>query len=200
MSFVRGNAAIRDHLEAGRDLLLFQALGKSKGVRFLGVFLCAGYNLERGLDAESAEREAIVFHLLPVEDAPHTEPDDDSPKHDDIFVLRKKAYEASKTGLEISTTKSVVSVKKRSKDVRDYVLFRAKGICECCKKAAPFKRKTGEPYLEPHHTHRLADGGPDNPAWVGAVCPNCHREIHFGERGEILNTNLMEFLEKIEGV
>lgn len=45
-------------------------------------------------------------------------------------------------------------------------------------KAAPFQRKDGTPYLEPHHIQRLADEGPDHPKWVGAVCPSCHREIH----------------------
>jgi len=33
MEFVRGNKAIRDHAAGGKDLLLFEALGKGKGVR-----------------------------------------------------------------------------------------------------------------------------------------------------------------------
>jgi 5-methylcytosine-specific restriction protein A len=32
---------------------------------------------------------------------------------------------------------------------------------------------------------RLADGGPDHPRWVTAICPACHREIHYGENGRI---------------
>jgi hypothetical protein len=35
--------------------------------------------------------------------------------------------------------------------------------------------------LEPHHIRRLGDGGPDDPRFMGAVCPNCHREIHHGD-------------------
>ena len=58
---------------------------------------------------------------------------------------------------------------------------------------------TGTPYLEPHHTTRLSDGGPDHPRCVGAICPYCHREIHFGENGAEKNINLRNFLLELEG-
>jgi hypothetical protein len=61
--------------------------------------------------------------------------------------------------------------------VKAYVLRRANGCCEACGEEAPFVRKDGTPYLEPHHTRRVADGGPDHPAWVAAICPTCHRQI-----------------------
>ncbi len=48
---------------------------------------------------------------------------------------------------------------------------------------APFKTTKDEEYLEPHHTRRIADGGPDHHRWVAAVCPNCHRRIHYGKMG-----------------
>ncbi|MBU8915112.1 HNH endonuclease [Bacillus sp. FJAT-29953] len=61
------------------------------------------------------------------------------------------------------------------------VLIRANGICERCGKGAPFKRASdGTPYLEVHHIKRLADGGEDTVENAMAVCPNCHRELHFG--------------------
>ena len=44
--------------------------------------------------------------------------------------------------------------------------------------------KNGTPYLGPHHTTRVSDGGPDHPRFVGAVCLACHRELHFGMGGE----------------
>ena len=43
MDFTRGNRAIRDHVVDGRQLLLFEALGKGL-VRFSGEFVCAGYD------------------------------------------------------------------------------------------------------------------------------------------------------------
>ena len=70
---------------------------------------------------------------------------------------------------------------RRNPDVVAEVLERAKGSCEKCKKPAPFIRRTdGNPYLEVHHKHMLADGGEDTVANAIAICPNCHREAHHG--------------------
>jgi 5-methylcytosine-specific restriction protein A len=79
---------------------------------------------------------------------------------------------------------------ERGAKVPDCVLARANGICESCDQKAPFVRKNGAPYLEPHHTTRLADDGPDHPASIGGVCPNCHRRIHSGEDGADGNKRL----------
>lgn len=69
----------------------------------------------------------------------------------------------------------------RNPDVVAEVLLRARGSCEKCKKPAPFARKKdGSPYLEVHHTIPLAADGKDNVANAIAVCPNCHREAHYG--------------------
>ena len=58
--------------------------------------------------------------------------------------------------------------------------MRADGICERCKNKAPFKGINDKLFLEVHHIHRLADDGPDIPKNVIALCPNCHREAHYG--------------------
>jgi 5-methylcytosine-specific restriction enzyme A len=69
----------------------------------------------------------------------------------------------------------------RNPDVVAEVRFRAKGKCEGCNKNAPFlRRKDGKPYLEVHHVKQLADGGEDTVENAIALCPNCHRERHFG--------------------
>ena len=36
------------------------------------------------------------------------------------------------------------------------------------------------------------------PCWVGAICPNCHREIHYGKRGQALNRQLEHYLKNLE--
>lgn len=60
-------------------------------------------------------------------------------------------------------------------------LKRASGKCEKCSNDAPFISKvTKQPYLEVHHVIPLSKNGPDTLANVMAICPNCHREIHFG--------------------
>jgi 5-methylcytosine-specific restriction endonuclease McrA len=70
----------------------------------------------------------------------------------------------------------------RNPDVVAEVLYRAKGICQNCLKAAPFVRRTdGSPYLEVHHRIHLAAGGEDIVENAIALCPNCHRAAHYGK-------------------
>jgi 5-methylcytosine-specific restriction protein A len=75
-----------------------------------------------------------------------------------------------------------------------YVLKRANGVCEACANPAPFFTAKKRPYLEPHHVGRLADGGPDHPRFVAAVCPNCHRRVHSGADGSAYNAKIAEFV------
>jgi len=69
----------------------------------------------------------------------------------------------------------------RNPDVVEEILFIASGKCQKCNANAPFKRKkNGLPYLEVHHKVRLADGGDDTVKNAIALCPNCHRQAHYG--------------------
>ena len=69
----------------------------------------------------------------------------------------------------------------RNPDVVAEVLIRANGICDLCKSPAPFKKiRNGEPYLEVHHKIHLANDGDDTVKNSIALCPNCHREKHYG--------------------
>ncbi|MFN4056404.1 MAG: HNH endonuclease [Alishewanella aestuarii] len=82
----------------------------------------------------------------------------------------------------------LVHVYERNPFVVAEVLARANGVCERCKADAPFRRKKdGSPYLEVHHNTRLADGGEDTIANAVALCPNCHRDLHFGEQNKALH-------------
>jgi 5-methylcytosine-specific restriction protein A len=85
----------------------------------------------------------------------------------------------------------------RSEAVKLYALKRANGVCEGCKAEAPFQSKEG-PFLEVHHTMRLCDGGPDHPAFVIALCPNCHRRAHYSIDGKRYNEGLKIYLKSIE--
>jgi 5-methylcytosine-specific restriction protein A len=86
----------------------------------------------------------------------------------------------------------------RSAAVRAYVLRRANGACEACGAPAPFKRADGSDYLEPHHITRRADGGPDHPASVAGVCPNCHRRVHHAADGATYNAALAKHVAALE--
>jgi len=200
MEFIRGNKAIRDHKENGEDIFLFEDNKKDKGVRFIGMFECDTWDYIECLDFEKKDmRQGIVFNLFPVSSAREVDNDTDTSvvalKKETLEQLRAKAIKSSMMTGQRKESDSKNSWFKRSEDVKKYVLQRANGICESCDKPAPFMKKNGEPYLEPHHTKRLADEGPDHPQWVGAICPTCHRRIHSGVDGKALNQTLMVKLE-----
>lgn len=77
-------------------------------------------------------------------------------------------------------TEATVNVYTRDPEVKAWALYKANGKCECCGKPAPFKLPNGRLYLEVHHLIQLADGGADTINNCIAICPNCHRELHYG--------------------
>jgi 5-methylcytosine-specific restriction protein A len=203
MIWKAGNLAIRDHTANGEDLLLFQTLGRGN-LRFLGEFVCAGFQWERGPDRRGQTRNAIVFSLVPAEQTDFQIGSPDSLfselRREDTSIeqLRKRALDAVPNATSLSPKEARRSYYARSAAVRQYVLRRADGTCESCNRSAPFQMTDGSPYLEPHHIRRLSDGGPDDPRFVGAICPNCHREIHYGANGTALNKMLQEKITQRE--
>lgn len=195
MQFVRGNKAIRDHAANGKDLLLFEALGKGDGVRFKGQFSCSSWETKTGPDKLGKDRKIIVFHLIP---AGNDIEEPSSIPSLPLDELRRRAYASSRDVAERSDSEARRIYYKRSEEVAAYVLARAAGICESCKNPAPFLRPDGSPYLEPHHTRRVSDGGPDDPRWVAGICPNCHREIHHGAHGQEMNNKVQDYVQAVE--
>jgi 5-methylcytosine-specific restriction protein A len=192
MEFKKGNRAIRNHLVDGKDLLLFQTHGR-QGVRFLGQYECAGTEEQMAPDRTGSLRRAIVFSLVPVGGVLHLDsyPDADDFSISDLSNLRARAFEAARVTPQLGGAPARRNLYVRAEIIRRYVLARAGGYCEACGKPAPFVTKSGQGYLEPHHTRRLSDGGPDDPRHVGAVCPDCHREIHYGVQGDAKNQKLV---------
>lgn len=68
----------------------------------------------------------------------------------------------------------------------------ATGNCECCNQPAPFNGADGSPFLEVHHVRHLADGGSDTVENAVALCPNCHRELHYGQGAKALVSSLYD--------
>jgi 5-methylcytosine-specific restriction protein A len=190
-----GNRAIVDHSSQGKDLLLFRKT--SVGLRFEGDMVCEGYHLERAPDRTDTERDAIVFELRALAGVVENVEAQNVPSTVTLEELRQFAL-ASAGEPSQAPSQGKRNVYQRSGDVRNYVLARAKGNCEGCGAAAPFFRPDGSPYLEPHHLRRLGDGGPDHPAHVIALCPNCHRRVHSGTDGDAYNTKLNEKMATIE--
>lgn len=113
-----------------------------------------------------------------------------------IDELRKSALLNARSAVTPKERKAVYRF--RSRAIHLYVLRRADGRCEGCRKAAPFDKADGSAYLEPHHTTCLADDGPDHPAKVIALCPNCHRRAHYAKDREKFNAGLIKRLSELE--
>lgn len=211
MTMTRGNLAIASHAEDGRALHVFEMTGKGRPCVYKGEFTYGSHSIRREPDKTGQERDVIVFRLIPVPNTPNDElgssPDDgDQPSvaadaaAGNLSRLREAAIAACRPVGAISDPKETVRLAyQRSAQVKRYVLARAQGHCELCEEPAPFNRKSdGTPYLEPHHVNRVSDGGLDHPKYVGAICPTCHRLIHFGVNGRNRNEELKARIEAKE--
>lgn len=199
MTFTGGNLAVLTHALAGKAIHLFKYTGKGKPYLYLGEFSYGSHEIESGPDREGNLRDIILFRLVPValaeafekrvaDESDETVP---LPSASDLNTLRAAALAACAGSEQVSAPKDTVRANYyRSEKVRRYVLARASGSCELCHAPAPFQRKDGTPYLEPHHINRVSDGGLDHPRYVGAICPTCHRHIHYGRNGSLENEKL----------
>ncbi len=204
MEFMRGNKAIRDAEANGKELHLFEET-RSAHVRYLGPVQCVGHHYASAPDRSGTLRRVIVFELAfdntdpagitPPTTFPESEKDPEL-ESKTLPQLRELALRKAAAGAPPAVRK--VNAYRRSQAVKLYVLRRANGVCEACKQPAPFETAKGSPYLEPHHMRRVADGGPDHPRWVAAVCPNCHRRVHHGKDGDEYNEVLAAHVGSLE--
>lgn|GEM_PF-1027723 len=95
--------------------------------------------------------------------------------------------------LQVLKHESIRSELVRSRIVRDVVLQRAQGVCELCGEPG-FTTKEGSVFLETHHVVPLSEGGADTVNNVAALCPNDHREAHYGARASAIREQLLKWL------
>jgi HNH endonuclease len=86
----------------------------------------------------------------------------------------------------------------RDPEIREAVMHRAEGKCEFCKELG-FRRSDRTRYLECHHIIALARDGADRMTNVIALCPNHHREAHFGDRRAALEKVMIQKVKILEG-
>ena len=213
MKMVKGNLAIRDHQDNGKQILLFESVS-SGYVRFVGFCSYISDHTEERPDKNGETRDAIIFHLdiiniidtdinlrviHDVVEAPKafyiTNYMVKPSKGKSLEQLRDIAL--SETPIQATTKEKIQSIKYRSDAIRLYAKKRACGKCEGCNELAPFETKSG-PYLEVHHLIRLADGGPDKPENVIALCPTCHRRAHYSINYLDFNNELIIKVSNIE--
>ncbi len=66
MTFIRGNRAIRDHIQNGKELHLFKS-DESGKIQYIDNMVYVGHEIVRRPDVDNNMRNAIVFHLIPID-------------------------------------------------------------------------------------------------------------------------------------
>lgn len=186
-----------DTLFLGKDGTISRGWQSMGILHYLGIIgkhknIFNGFSLNQAIqilnDDKTQNFESIIKYLLLLGNK------QEPPKLDEIIYQFEssvqKAFsdtsENRKQRLKIAnkkpkTVRAITVVFKRNPDVVAEVLSRANGICEECKSPAPFLRKCDHtPYLEVHHLIPLAQEGEDTVENSVALCPNCHRKMHFG--------------------
>ena len=104
----------------------------------------------------------------------------------DLDSLEARIRSGQNLGKPRSGT-TTTTVFNRDPNIIAYAKQRAGFQCEVPGCEVPiFLKPDGEPYVEVHHIHMLAEGGADTIDNVACLCPNHHREIHFGiQRSEL---------------
>ena len=112
---------------------------------------------------------------------------------DDESVLSKRVSRLIKIPLSEpkgnktpETLERVQKVYIRDPAVKAWVLQKSKGVCERCGENAPFLINGDTPYLEVHHVIPLSLSGSDTISNCVALCPNCHRALHYSQNSEEL--------------
>jgi 5-methylcytosine-specific restriction endonuclease McrA len=80
--------------------------------------------------------------------------------------------------------------------VRKAAEERAKGKCEYCGKEG-FKCSNGTRYLETHHIIALSKDGADRLSNVIALCPDDHREAHYGALKEKIEADMIAIVKRL---
>lgn len=187
------------------DVHLFEVF-EEKIYTYIGrVILADNPYTEIQLDKNGRQRKVWIFPLKLCENNVPILPKEDL--ENVLKTKERKAKDISNEELlnraksspkQAGTRKVITKQYERNVWVSEYAKRRAKGICQLCGQAAPFKTKNGEPYLEVHHIIWLSQGGEDSIENTVALCPNCHRKMHIlnlpGDRKKLL-----EIAKKLKG-
>ena len=190
-----------EHRELDKKILGLDSL-KSKGFQSMGVLHFLGLKKEfksffksTSLDDAVSELKnnyqdfSRVIALLNYEESLHDINEKDYLR---VNASQKDAPSARRKRLQNNIKKTrkqrlYVDSYTRNPDVVAESLYLADGICQRCHSKAPFIRKSdGTLYLEVHHIIPLSEQdlheeNLDILNNVMAICPNCHREIHYGQ-------------------
>lgn len=172
------------------DFSLQKAFRLNRSVR---VIICDGPPRDAKATKSSADKRLLDIESWHIQSY--------DPETGDCVLIRGDADKRFIDQFDIGTfpegralkKESTSTVYERSSEVRNYVLSRSKGNCEWCGEAG-FKTSSGSLYLETHHIQPLSENGSDTVDNVIALCPNHHREAHYGVEQDNLKKAMLERL------
>ncbi len=180
MQYVRGNKSVLEHRQNGKELHLFEAVGKGY-VRYVSEMVYNSHREDIGKDKDGNERKRIMFELMPK----------DSLDDNDRELTSTETTEGN-TVLRYTTTY------ERDPKVRNDALAFHGYDCKCC--GFNFEKVYGEygsGFIHVHHIKPLSDSGETivNPKTdLIPLCPNCHAMVHRRKK----HTLTLEELKKIQ--
>ncbi len=139
------------------------------------------------IDMDGKLRSVWVFPLIPIEAIEPTP----VPNQEIVSLEKSRAKSSRKLTTEAlhayinkapkkpGTVQTKSTSYYRNQYIVEYVRRRANGRCELCNQLGPFIIADNLPFLEVHHLIWLSDGGEDTIENTVALCPNCHRKMHY---------------------
>ena len=189
------NKTLSESNDSSITVHLFEVFVDKEYVYIGIVQLASKPYFEKQPDQNGLPREVCVFPLKLK--------GNESPPINKVYLSRvfeaktKKAKRLSDEEIElraknvrknVGSRKVIIQQHERNPWVAEHAKRLAKGFCQLCNQPAPFKNKSGEPYLETHHIIWLAKGGEDTIANTVALCPNCHRKMHIQNEEKDIQT------------
>jgi len=112
-----------------------------------------------------------------------------------IDLLKNKASNVNPKPIQAVQT---IYTYPRNNILKNYVKRRSNYSCEMpnCNYIG-FNKNNGEPYIEVHHVIPLSEGGEDSIYNTVALCPNCHRALHYANNREELRRILLTYLSHL---
>lgn len=180
----RQNKTLKESNSNGVNLVLFEVFKPNEYIYLGNPKLIGVPSEEDQLDKEGNIRKTWIFPLKLVDSEIPIDNENlkrvQLKRYKKIHKLSDEAVKkGAKQGKKKPGQRKSISINyDRNQHVIEYAKRRANGTCQLCGCEAPFKNKSGEPYLEVHHIKWLAQGGLDTIDNVAALCPNCHRKMH----------------------
>ncbi|MGB9175316.1 MAG: HNH endonuclease signature motif containing protein [Methanoregula sp.] len=179
------NRALFESSENGTRLFLFEVFSEGAYTYTGDVELAENPYLSRQADREKTMRDVTVFPLKRRENNRSPLPEKAVPAaNGGVVPAKEQKVPPGGPGFAARSLLKEEGGRNKAPDVfgdqivAEYAKRQAAGICQLCRKPAPFKSRGGEPYLETHHIIPLTEGGQDRIENVVALCPNCHRKMH----------------------